>query len=867
VLLDELAKGLLRELPAGRLIVKMLASDGEAAEIDLTDCELAEYPLLTKYEVIQARDLRPLLPDELSDAGMNAFFERTSNGWEAYGAGLPWDRSPTTRTAVLEALERVSHGDDTPLIMIQSESGAGGTTLARATAFAAAQAGYPTLVARDEPFNPSPTEVRTFLDRVAAAERVIADEGPSETPWLIIFDVDHWRGREEQLMAFHREIDRSGRSAVILAVVQQIDDRLRRAGRIVEALTHDISRDEALALGRHLNKYLSRRGRALSESEWEQFWRGHTLDFSQGPTAGSFWIGLEFWLRRQIPLGESIQTWLYRQYREAELDDGLRLAVLEVAAMSSERLPLPDRLLAKSEPSRSMAEDLEVVRSAVPGLALKRFWSADRQWYLAHDLIGRYLIAAAFHDWQARARIGFSDAQSPAHLRLLLLKRIASRPDLELKAFRELALEFAINVFKLDVGRLEFAPYWPDVLEALDRMSPALRQGSRTFNHHTAITRRRIATMETYFSPTLQQRQDLLARAVADLEFALKLPARPDDESDLNLYNSLALAYQNLVEVEQKLNAPAARVEQLLAEATRAAQRAEELNPRNSYVLETLARNLIVTGRLFPEIAPERAAEALFYVFQAMSLDQAADRREALVRYADEALSMLRRPEGATEVERLIAARNPFGLLARAWLILAGSDALGSAQVDLSAVPKNRLSDALALLNATWDVSHPLVLRLRYEITVALKPGAFTEQLELIDELYGSSRRMPLQLQLERAILLHQCHQHKLGEEQFRGLRRILQDEMNEEFIEVPPRLFWLRAPDGRPRKCTATVLDGRSSRGRARVAELQNQSVPFTPQDFGRKSMAPNQKFTCLIRFGWKGPLITRPQESEDVR
>jgi hypothetical protein len=449
----------------------------------------------------------------------------------------------------------------------------------------------------------------------------------------------------------------------------------------------------------------------------------------------------------------------------------------------------------------------------------------------------------------------------------LLLKRIASRAALGLKAFRELALEFAVNVFKLDVDRLEFAPYWTDVLEALDQMPPTLRQSSRTFNHHTAITRRRIATMENYFRPTLQQKQELLVRAIDDLEFALQLPPHVDDESDLSLYNSLALGYQNLVEVERQLQVPGTNIEHLLEKATRAARKAEELDSRNSYVLETLARNLIQTARLFPDTASEKAAEALVYVFQALSLDRAADRREALVRYANEALCMLRTPDAGGQVERLNAQGNPFGLLARAWLILAGSDSLGTEEVELSTIPQRRLTDALDLLNAARDISHPLVLRLRYDITIALRPTAFEEQLALIDELVGTSIRLPLQLQLERAILLHQCHQHKLAEQQFRIVRRLLQEETTEGFVEVPARLFWLRGPDGRPRQCTATVVDGRSGRGWARVAELQHQSVPFTPQDFGQKTMPPQHKFTCRIRFGWKGPLITRPQDLEDVR
>ena len=93
-------------------------------------------------------------------------------------------------------------------------------------------------------------------------------------PWLIVFDVEHWRGREPELRHFIRDLGRRGRPAVVLAVTPpRVHEELRVGGRPpIAVLTHEISMEDAHDLGQHLNRFLDPYGRAKSDAEWQNFW-------------------------------------------------------------------------------------------------------------------------------------------------------------------------------------------------------------------------------------------------------------------------------------------------------------------------------------------------------------------------------------------------------------------------------------------------------------------------------------------------------------------------------------------------------------------------------------------------------------------
>ena len=88
-------------------------------------------------------------------------------------------------------------------------------------------------------------------------------------------------------------------------------------------------------------------------------------------------------------------------------------------------------------------------------------------------------------------------------------------------------------------------------------MPQTLRNTSRPFRHHTAVSRRRISKLdERLYGVTNEDKILLLKKAIEDIDYALKsIQYTEGSDSDLNLYNSLANAYLDLAEVEVSIGA------------------------------------------------------------------------------------------------------------------------------------------------------------------------------------------------------------------------------------------------------------------------------------------------------------------------
>jgi hypothetical protein len=865
-------------IPEDRIVVRFKRGDAERVDVDVTDCELIEQPLFDRYEVIQSRDLANLEPDELSVDDLTSFFDRSKQSWRPFAAGLPWQRDRKANGRLLRALQTVeaSGADSNAICIIACESGAGGTTLARTFALAAAREGYPALVAKQLKFHPKSTELETFLYRVhqqtvrvepktdsASTDQEFNDR-PSETPWLLVFDVQHWAGRAAELLALSKSLGRSGRSAVLLAVTgPDIGDELENSPsvEVIEQLRHELSENEALSLGEHLNRYLLPYGKQKTENQWRSFWEKHRpLDMDTD--VASFWITLEFWLKGQLDLSESIQQWVSRQFKDAQLTDATRQMLLEIASLSVERQPYPESLLPSSPDGEyPYSVVLNDIRSEVPALALVCNGAPPgRQWAMAHDLIGRYLLNSVYFDRAQLAHLGCEQAEDPVHLRLMMLRNVATRDEMGRKRFIPLAVEFAVNILKLGTeGNLEFSRYWREVLDILEHMPREVWETSRGFNHHVAISRRRVATADDLFHLSLGEKFTQLSRAIEHLEYALNRLDRTesDDESNLNLFNSLSLAYQNLADVERDRGANEARLLELREKATEAARQAQNESPANSYVLETFARNLLQNGRLYPQHSSVCAAEALGYIYQAMSLDRSLLRETRLTRLANDALEMLRCADASHQLNQICAAGNPLGFLGKAWLVLATNEEQLNRD-NLSRLPQDRLEAALNVIDQAPTRANGLLLRFRYDLLTASQPYNFEDQLNLLDELEGLGGTMPAQLQLEHAILLHQRNRHPAANLEFRSIRQLLRDR--DVYLDVPTRLRWLRSEDGKKRICHARVVETRDHRSHAKVRELKDAVVPFIPQEFGKSRMLPGMAFNCSISFGAMGPFIKPP-------
>ncbi|VDC19205.1 hypothetical protein [Pseudogemmobacter humi] len=844
-----------------RLIIRVRDAQGNRHRVDLSGRDDPEHPLLGNYELLSEAHLEYVTPEGLSSEEINGFFRDPSASWRPYAAQMPWSRDDRARNILTKALRDLDRNgpEASRMFYIRAESGAGATTFIRDLAFGAAMDGYPTLIATQAPFTPSGRGVANFitscLNGIASAE-IGKGLRQYEAPWLIVFDRSQWEGREGDIATFARQITEAGRRICIVFVTDALLPVAIYAEKRLENLcdlSHEISQDAAMDLGRHLNRFLRPLGTARDAHEWQAFFN-HSL---VGPAAGRsvFWIALAFWLQRQIDLAETVQGWLYEQFRQKVADPVVRRAIVDIAAMSTVRQLLPETLLPRSEdfPTRDKLSDLQSTVGAL-GVVRQRFDTVSH-WAMIHDQLGRFLLTGLFYDAAARDSVGLTEAQNPDHLRLMVLARIASNPMIAHPDLVELAETFATSIFKIDPGqgRSEFALYWREALGALDAMPKAFRMTSRTFLHHGSISRRRIAKDDVMFPITDDERADLLRRATGDIEAALDLEYDPGGEPDLNLYNSLAHAYHDLAEVEARRGMPAEQVAALRAKANKATYSAYRLNPDNSYVLEVYARDRLIGANEDPDGAASVALEVLGIVYGAMQRETAELRRNALSRLADKAFELLLRSAGAVHDTEPSSE----GEAIQQALSALGEGITGREGMSLDDFPRANRIDAAARLGHPLLRSNAQAVRLRYILACMDHPKDFALQLELLETLDGNRAILSPQLELELAILMHQRNRHHEASRRFGKLRQLW--ARGEHYVEVPDRLRWLiDESTGNRRQVRARIASGGDgARLHARVQELQNDRVPFRIAEFDGPQLRPGTSISGLISFGHNGPLL----------
>ncbi len=846
-----------------RVALRIRNVRGESQSLDITGFDDPEHPLLANYQLLQDGDLRHLQPDDLNVEETQGFFRDATTSWRPYAAGMPWQRDEKAWQKLRAMLGRLDR--DGPeagrVAYISAESGAGGTTVMRQLAWTAAEEGYPTLVAEAAPFTPKALEISTFMTRIIEAQRVAQPEAEKErryeAPWLLVFDRMHWEGRADELRQFLRELERSGRAACVLVVTgPYIGLNFLDNPYFVQLanLSHEVPLADTVALGRHLNRFIASHGPIRTESEWRGFYEATAVQAERGIAA--FWIALSFWLQRQFDMKETVQAWIYRQFKEKVQDSEVRRAILDIAALSTERRPLPEAMLPPTT-DWPVSQKIEDIRRDVPALGLARISrEGDRYWALAHDVIGRYLLTALFYDPPAREAAGFADALNPEHLRFLALRRLSSLPALGHTTNRAIAEEFAISIFKIDPdhGHANFIQFWREALKALDEMPKPLHATSRAFRHHSAISRRRISKQNDLFPMDPAERVELLERAVKDIRYALEnIPVTPDGETDLNLYNSLAHAYQDLAEEEIARGAGSERVAELRALAHDATQRAYRANPDNSFVIETYARSLISDARAFPEKAAENAVEVLNIVYAAMVRDRSGQRRFNLGKLADTAMNLLLETASKESVAR--EPTDEIEALVQAIQALATGAKRSEAMVLADYPSANRLR-AAELLAIPLLQGNPQAVRLRYALRCVDGPRDFRGQLELLQSLQGGGTVFSPQMRLELALLLQQCDRHHEAERLFRELRRLWRE--GQHYVEVPERLRWLMTIDGQTRRqVTAKIMPRSEHRQAAKVREMQDIEVLFRPQEFGQEQFGPGANIRGFISFGHNGPFL----------
>lgn len=869
--------------PPERMMVRVRDRRGQFRVIDLTAGDEPERPVLEEYDLIEERDLRAVTAEELSDEAFNDFFSGASSRWEPYAAGLPWIRERQSQVALRSILARVdTQGPSANTIaFIASESGAGGTTLARTMAWDLAREGYPVLIAKHLPFQINALPLVNYMTRArdliaeggldqtpgSPSDRAPMGHEPYEVPWLIVFDVVHWQHRAAELVNFFHEVRRSGRSACLLVVTNAVVPMQflnQSVFKQIAGLNHVIPADSARQLGNHLNRYLKSRNLARNEHQWETFFGRHSVGGLENRAA--FWVTLSFWIRRQYDLTESLQEWIYSRFKIGCTTDDLKKAVLEIAALSAERIPVPETLLHKSSGPWPMSALLSDATSDLGALGLVVFDSASgRHWALVHDVLGRYLLNAMFYDFEVRTSLGFGSAKSPEHMRLFILGQISRKIELGERRFRSLGEDFATTFLKIDPdhGHFSFAPFWREALEILDQMPGPLRDGSRVFRHHTAVSRRRIAKLGAAGGVGIEDRVELLNQAVIDLRYAMEfIDYTEDSESDLNLLNSLANAYFDLASALVESGTPAEKAESARHLGYEAAARAYALSPANPFVVETHVKSLLERAGEGGEDAPALCVEVLNVLFAASDSKDVQYRRDQLAMMADRALHLLFQQPRSLDGSAIRSG--PVDVLVEAWRELA-SGFEDHSSFEWDAIDAKAMDKALKILSDPVGAGNAQVLRLTYDLVLRKDPQSFATQLQLLEQLEVVGYRLPAQLLLERAILLYQVGRATEGDREFFKLRALW--KKSEQYVFVPERLHWLLTIDGRDRRAVdAITASGYGARADARIQDFNKALTPYRPEEHGMRDPKPGRRFKTYISFGINGP-FARPVSAPRTR
>ena len=762
--------------PEERRVIRVRDQHGSAWRVDLTEADEPERPILQFYSLIEERDLRPLLPTELSEDDFSGFFRNPEASWRPYAAGLPWMKNQDTLKILLGCLKKLDSGgsDENCIAFVASESGAGGTTLARALAWECARRGYPILIAKPLPFVANALPVRNFMKAandeiqrarpkdtgtvITSGTKAVDEETGLhryEAPWLVLFDSIHWQHREAELVRFRNELEKSGRPVCVLLVTSTVlglPFYINATFKKLDELGHAINKEESLELGRHLNRFLRSYNKQKSDSQWARFYEEHTVRYLEGTAA--FWVTLSFWIQGQYDLNESIQEWMYRAFKSNTPDITIRTAILEIAALSSERLPLPESLLTPSAGEWPISQLLEDARSSLGPLGLvKVSLDGERHWALIHDILGRFLINALFYDHAMRVELGFADVKDPEHLRFLLLQRISRKDALGERHYRPLGEEFATSIFKIDPGQGHgsFVELWREALESLDDMPRSLIDTSRIFRHHTAISRRRIAKLDDRFYGVAESdRLSLLKRAVDDINYAiLVIDYSPGSESNLNLFNSLANAYFDLAKVEESSGASSVRLAELRQLASEATRKAFEEDPTNSFVIETYVKNLLQAARQAAGVGSvDQCVEALGILFSALASTGRSYRDSQLGSLADEALELLLAQDGGGGGAKAGEPKDATQVLVNAWRLLS-EDGGSWTETGLAGVGSTSQLRALDVLDHPAGHGNMQVLRLSYDLMCLAHPREFKKQLALVEQLQATNYRLAPQLRLE----------------------------------------------------------------------------------------------------------------------
>ena len=842
---------------SGAKILRVRNAKKNTVKLDVTRLDDPQRPILGKYDTIFDIDLYPIQETDLLQQEIEDFFKDVRTSWRPFAAGMPFQADERALRHAIRALEGMERDKDEFLRIryISSENGAGATTLLRSICWEAASKGFPVLIARNTPFEPDPDDVADYINRInILLSETQGNSTLHEVPWIVAFDQGLWEGREDELATFVRRVEKTGRQVlVIVAVGPYLPMPFYNEKRFekIADLSHIITSTNAEALGSHLNRFLRRIGAEKTMEQWRHFLR-ETTSHSDTSLA-SFWVALSFWLQGRFNLQETFDTWIYRQFCENISDSEVIDSIIKMSALAAERTSMPSIFLPPTT-DFPVSEKLSDARLDAPSLGIVSIGDdLGRYWTILHQSVAEALLNGFYFDYDLRSKAGYERAKNPTHLSMLILKDIAHDERLATKHLRDLAEQFPTQIFKIDPdhGHAIFTPYWQEVLEALSEMPDVFKRTSRTFLHHTAISRRRIASDKDRFPINVEARIRLLERATVDINAALLIAADDNTEPDLNLYNSLARAYYDLAAVQLDAGADRDVVMETQRRAAEATRRAYSLNPDSPYVTETYAENLIVEAKGDPDNASKYALEVLTLVYANLEDNELSKRHRALNKIADRAFDLLLNSTMNTpanpsnQTEAILVALRPLAEFEDRY-----------DDMELSDYPYELRVEVAQRLSAPILRDNPQAVKLHYIFACLDRPYDFELQLSLLLALGDVEEIVTPQMLLEKAVLFYQTGRPFDGDKMFEHLRRLW--KRRTYFVEVPRRLHWLLDPDSEVRRqVQAKVVDRGEFRSFAIVDEFGGAKAAFRPREFAESGAVLGGRFSALVSFGHNGPLL----------
>ncbi len=889
--------------------VKTRAREGNISIDDLvngTARGLTEnYHLITSrnFETVKATKHEAIFKKLLSD---------TEPVWEGYQEGFPFERtykpfggkeSPRsflgsdsdelTGKSLAQVtqflLERSDERRENYTIALPAEPGAGSTTLVRQVAFKMAARGFPVMLAKTSLSEIDYWQLTSFLTEFW---RKVAqgNDGPVETSYLLVFDVEHASDHKTREIA--RLLENDGRNVVVLRVVPSDEHSkiMRANGReeICQVLKSNVEQVEAWALYRHLYDTTQKINEALMPQK--EFWENYVR--STGPGNAYFWVCLRYFILEK--LGTEAQGGI-QDTITAKLTDAFCEMVRErpdeawlayyLAVSTFFRVPIPYSILCHLTglTHQEIVDATRQIEKRMKYLRIEWYGNSKNDYQLAlnHSLFAQLLTRLICGNRTQDGIDASVDLFEIGHQRIdpaypiELLRPILSKLDHARSPHKKYAEKIAVDVLKID-PRVRYVDLSlaDKMIAAFDYIPRTLLWTSPTILQARAITNSKScksmkAPLEKSIGPDKEkwknETRDRFKLAESDMEKALGLLENEDigsTEDPRVLKTTLANIYAAWSAFE--------RAQQDLVEFNRLSMEAGILYsavmddwPDSTYARYGLARLLYESCRDDVDKGDDTEdLENLAQALAALDIQPESSFHDDWVKLQSDILSKLDGDHYRSHVDSLIELGYEIGFVIKARRIY---QEFGTDQSNTS-----NLDEAIHLLEQAQDAphrsSHPASRQFLLYQCLSKHPKQqwnFPERFKLLSELDRSGFRMSLPIRHTYAVLCYQMEREDEGNRQF-GKSRSGQHQG----IQIDEIEYWREAmvhyTGEKPaiRLTTMKVISTSKFGGWGSVQGLRN-NIPYSQRQPWGRTLGLNQRVTCSVQFFRSGPRAV-PRESE---